>query len=410
MRVLFLLQDLPYPPSTGINSKVYNLILHLSAKGWNCDLLCFADGHAEARQEEFLRRVQNVEILSCIPRPAGIMLSLKKIFFLLTGRPASLGGFYSAEFQGALRRAADSRKYDLVHYDLINMAQYLPYGPRVPSILSSNDAISLSYSRMIAENSGLLRKVYLAIAGWLILNYERRAYPKFDRVHVVSDEDAAHLTKNSPGLAIEVIPIAVNGSYAEPLPAPSAESHAARIVFTGNLDIPGIANGLFSFLERAYAGFKREAGEFEFFVLGPNASVADEKRISFFSAVRYFRWVEDYKKFLLNADIVLLLDKSGTGIKTRVLEAMALGKPVVGTRIAFGGISVESGKHCYICDTPEEAATHLKRLVSDRALRERIGKSARELILAKYSMSVVGPEWEALYSELAAAPRGNARG
>ncbi len=399
MKLLFLLQDQPYPPSTGINRKAYNLISYLASKGWECDLLCFGSGEASERAAELEKKVPGVKVLSVVPKPCGPALLIKKAFSLLRGLPPSLGEFRSRNFSRALEKAAKLKKYDAVHYDVINMAQYLPWGPQAPSVLSSNDAISLSYERMITENKGILRKAYLALAAFLIKSFEREVYPEFSSVHVVSEEDAGHLRRIFPKIALEVIPIAVDSSFVDYTPFQAeAVREVPRVVFTGNLDIPGIANGLFDFLDKSYRDVLA-VSPFEFWVSGPGASEEDEKRLSAFPGLRYYRWVEDYKAFLASADIVLILDRSGTGIKTRVLEAMAFGKPVIGTSIAFGGIRAEDGKHCFVSNTAQKTAADLKRLLMAPSLRRRTGKAARDLVLAEYTMSFVGPKWERLYKE-----------
>lgn len=404
MKILFLLQDFPYPPSTGINRKVYSLLSYLTSKGWKCDVLCFGAPGSAAKAPALEAALPGVKVLSVIPLPYGAGAGFKKILSLLRGLPPSLGGFSSVEFRAALRRAGESKAYDAVHYDVINMAQYLPWGPAAPSVLSSNDAISLFYERMIKESPGLLRRLYLTVSKFLISRYENKVYPGFDRVHVVSEEDSSHLKKSCPGLSVAVIPLAADSSSPEAAPSGAGgEASPPRVAFTGNLDIPGIANGLFDFLEKAYGGVVADAAPFEFHVLGPKASAADERRLSAYERVEYFRWVEDYRSFVAGADILLSLDRSGTGIKTRVLDAMALAKPVIGTRIAFGGIEAESGKNCFICDNPAETAAALKRLLGDKTLRETVGKAARELIDSKYSMRRVGPKWEALYTGLGRA-------
>lgn len=403
MKILFLLQALPYPPTTGINRKAYNLIAYLAAKGWECDLLCFGDEAGAAAAAELEKRTPGVKVLSVIPTPRGFELLAKKVLSLLRGLPPSLGEFSSGIFGAALDKAGEAKKYDAVHYDVINMAQYLPRGPKAPSLLSSNDAISLSYERMIAENRGPLRKAYLWTAMRLIRRFERKVYPLFDKVHVVSREDAAHLRGVCPEIGLEIIPIAVDESFTGREPSfAGARGGAVKVLFTGNLDIPGIANGLFDFLNGPYKDISA-AVPFEFHVLGPKASVHDEKRVAAFPGVKYYRWVEDYADFLASADILLALDRSGTGIKTRVLEAMALGKPVIGTKIALGGISADNGRHCFLCNGPRETAAALKQLLGDPALREKMGKAARELVLSEYSMAVVGPRWAHLYSSLKAA-------
>lgn len=400
MRILFLLQVFPYPPVNGISSKAFNLIRYLASKGWRCDLLCFGTAAEAARSAELEAAVPGARVLAVIPPAAGAGRAARKVLCLLKGLPPSIGEFESREFKAALL-AAGGGGYDAVHYDVINMAQYLPWGPKAPSVFSSNDAVSLFYRRMSAEASGTLNRLYLKLAGRLIAAFERKIYPRFDRVHVVSEEDAAHLKNSCPGLGIEVIPIAVDASFSPPdRPAAKAGKSCPCVVFSGNLGIPGIANGLFDFLSAAYPDVRAGGLPFEFRVLGPNASAADERRLLSYPGLKYARWAENYKDFLSEADIVLALDRSGTGIKTRVLEAMALGKPVIGTKIAFGGISARDGSHCLVCNTPSETGAALKRLLADGGQRERIGKAARELILSTYSMSVTGPKWEALYTGL----------
>ena len=405
MRILFLLQDFPCPPTTGINRKVYSLLSGLAARGCDCDVLCFGVPGAAARVPAFEAAIPGVKVLRVVPLPSGTGGIVKKLLSLLRGLPPSLGGFSSAEFRAALLEAGESKSYVAVHYDVINMAQYLPWGPAAPSVLSSNDAISLFYERMIKESPGVLRRLYLLVSKHLIARYEKKVYPEFDRVHVVSEQDSAHLKKLCPGLVVEVIPIAADNSFLEYItPGALSGGKLLRVLFTGNLDIQGIANGLFDFLENACGTVIAGSAPFEFYVLGPKASVEDESRIAAFPGVKYFRWVEDYGSFVAGADILLSLDKSGTGIKTRVLDAMALGKPVIGTSIAFGGIEGENGKHFFVRNSPAETAAALKLLLGDRALREKAGKAARDLVLAKYSMAVVGPKWEALYAGLKRNP------
>lgn len=399
MKLLLLLQDIPFPPATGINTKVFNVLKRLSGAGWECDLLCFATGDWAPRRAALEACLPGVKVLDVHAPPTGATLVLKKVLAFLRGLPPSLAGFGSASFAASLEAVAAAKKYDVVHYDVINMSQYLGFGPAAPSLLSSNDAISLAYDRMIAQNASPLRKLYLAAATALIRRYERRVYIKFDMVHVVSAEDADHLRSIAPGLRLVVIPVAVDSSYLEPGPFPRRPG-PPRVLFMGNLNIPGIANGLFDFLDGAYADLAASAPPFEFRVLGPKASAAQEARLAGCPGLKYFKWVEDYRAFVAEADVVLVLDKSGTGIKTRVLEAMALGRPVIGTDIAFGGIEARDREHCLLRRTPQEIAEALAHLLHDPLLAAELGAHARELVLARYSIDQVGPCWEKLYADL----------
>lgn len=397
MRILFLLQDLPYPPSTGINAKAYSVIRYLASKGWRCDILCFGSDGAASLINEFEAAAPGAKIIGVYPKPSRLTVLFNKIRFFCSGLPPSFGEFRCESFVKALRSVSLTVNYDTVHYDVINMAQYLPDGPNVPSVLSSNDAISLSYSRMVEQNRGLLRKIYLSIAAFLIKRFEKSTYSKFSAVHVVSPDDASYLKNVCPEMRVITIPIAVDESVIGFNPGGRVKNAPLRMVFSGNLNIPGIANGLFEFLDSAYGEISASYPFLEFYVLGPKASPLDEKRVLLYPRLKYFRWVEDYKNFIASADIVLILDKSGTGIKTRVLDAMALGRPVIGSKIALSGLAVENTRHCFIANTPSEINQAIAKLVESPDMREKMGSEALELIRSKYSMAVIGPQWETLY-------------
>lgn len=408
MKILFLLQDVPYPPASGINTRVFNILSCLCAGGNKCDLLCFGGEGAEFRAAALAEKVPGVKVLAVVPPNKGFRKLLYKILHFLRGEPPSLGEFNSALFRSRFAEAAASEKYDVVHYDMLNMAQYRGAVQGLPSMLSSCDAISLSYARTAAETGNPLRRLYLMAASALIRNYERQIYPRFNKVHVVAGEDARHLLQVSPGTDLAVIPIVVPAELFEKGPVPEGvlgTERPRKICFTGNLDIPGIRNGLLDFLVRGYPRLRAAFPGVELHVLGPKASSRDRCEISRQPNVRYFDWIENFRGFLASGDAVLFLDRSGTGIKTRVLEAMGLGRAVVGTANALAGINAVDGEHCLRCEGPEEAADALVRLLSDPGLRAGLGKAARALILAEHSVQAVAPRWEALYREVAAAAR-----
>ncbi|MHB0995537.1 MAG: glycosyltransferase family 4 protein [Elusimicrobiales bacterium] len=406
MKILFLLQDVPYPTANGINTRVFNILDALASRGVKCDLLCFGDAGAEVRAAALEEKIPGVKVLAVVPPNRGFGKLLCKILHFLRGEPPSQGEFNSSFFRREFVEAAASAQYDAVHYDMLNMAQYHGAVQGLPSMLSACDAISLSYARTAAETRNPLRRLYLLAAAALIRAYERDIYPRFSQVHVVAGEDAGHLLQVSPETDVEVIPIVVLTDLLEKAPAPEGVPGAdcqGRICFAGNLDIAGIRKGLLDFLGRGYPRLRAAFPEVELHILGPKASPRDRREISSHRNVRYFDWVEDYAGFISSADAVIFLDRSGTGIKTRVLEAMGLGRAVVGTANALSGINAVPGEHCLRCEGPEEAADALALLLSNPGLRAGLGKAARALILAEYSVQAVAPRWEELYREAAAA-------
>ena len=95
-------------------------------------------------------------------------------------------------------------------------------------------------------------------------------------------------------------------------------------------------------------------------------------------------YVEDTRPYLARASVIIL-PIHGFGIKTRLLEAMAMGKPVVISSAGIHGIDVTPEKDIIVADGPEEFAERVIKLLNDEALRKKIGTNARKLMEEKYS-------------------------
>jgi glycosyltransferase involved in cell wall biosynthesis len=115
---------------------------------------------------------------------------------------------------------------------------------------------------------------------------------------------------------------------------------------------------------------------------------------------------EEARRLYAEADIFLSPIKTGTGIKTKTLEAMANGKPIIGFRNSFRGVPVTNGQHALIADSNEEFAQLFAMLVNDPALRRRIGTAAREFIGVTFNPQTLGAQLIDAYAAAShAAPR-----
>jgi len=118
---------------------------------------------------------------------------------------------------------------------------------------------------------------------------------------------------------------------------------------------------------------------------------------------------EQARKLYAEADIFLSPIKTGTGIKTKTLEAMANGKPIIGFRNSFRGVPVENGKHALIADSNEEFARLFEKLVADPVLRNRLGEAARDFIRENFNPKTLGARLMSAYSTAAQLTQGDAQ-
>lgn len=395
IHILLLLPELPFPPCNGGRWKVFNLIQILTQKGHRCDILCFGEP-ASPHLRAYEALMPGVRVLDVVVYPTGIRRWAGILWGLLRGEPYSMGAISSPVFARTVKAALKNSDYDVVHLDIINMAQYLPLASTKPTVHSPNDATSLSYMRMIPQESSWRRKFYLKIGRVFLRRYERIIYPRFNKVHVVSPVDGEYLRNLNSKIDVEIVPIAVDPSYLDAGQDRSVQC-TQRIIISGNLENPGIAAGLEEFLRHAYPSLLRAHPDIELVILHQHATPGLTRRLRSLPHVTFVEWVDDYVNFINTADIVLALDKAGTGIKNRVIQAMALGLPVVGSQVAYEGIPVTNGDDGFVFTTIDECVQLISQLLADGDLRRNAGQRARALVKREYTLSVLSARYEALY-------------
>ncbi len=401
MRILFVLPSVPYPPSDGGEMKVFNLLKYLSLRH-QCDLICLGVANPEIH-EGFKATLPHIGSVQIVPYPTRLTRYLGAWKEILRLNPPSLARFASHELGGMLAAAGSSGRYDVIHYDIINMAQYHTDPATTASVHSPNDATSCVYFRRARVTQDYFLKCKLYISAILLRRYERKVYGRFSKIHVVSDDDKNYLDKVAGNPNVEVIPISSGYSYdLSAHPKATAQKAGGKqgpvVVVCGNLGDASIARGFSNFLRDVFPFVLNKFPDVRLRVLGRR--VADDilQNIKQFSNIEYFTWVENFETFITEADVVLIPDLAGArGAKTRVVQAMGLNRAVLGSETAFDGIPATNGVHGLIYQTSEQCCSLLLYLLNNEDRRRSLGAAAAQLAAEKYSLDRIGPKYEALY-------------
>lgn len=395
LRILFLLPDPPYPVTNGMRWKVF-FLLKLLSKRHHCDVLCFVDD-PKLSLDDCKTALPDVGFLKPLSVVAGWRRIIRAVAHVARGLPPSFARYGSKQHRNAFMTAVKAGQYDVIHYDIVNMAQFLSFAPLVPSVHSPNDATSLFYRRMALSERSFLLRTKLKVASALLRYYERANYARFSKIHVVSGVDADYLKSLVPQVDVVKIHFGVDDVDVR-AQASEASNDAPLILVLGGSNVPGIAGGIREFLANGVprifnhfpeARIRFHGRDMEKFLAG--MSGADQVEIS--------SWVEDFNALIDQASIVVLPDLAGTGLKTRALQSMARGKPVVGTDVAFEGFRdvVVDGEHCLIAHTIEEVTIMVEDLIGDKERCCAIGENAAGLITQEFSWSVLIEKYADLY-------------
>ncbi len=199
--------------------------------------------------------------------------------------------------------------------------------------------------------------------------WEPRYAEKFDRCTTVSELDQQLLMKANPRLQVDVIPNGVDIEKYQPLPLPP-ENASPSLMFIGSMGYPPCVDAVLYFAMRFFLSFVRRSTQWSCGSLGadPHPEVLNSMAMACMSQ----GWVADVVPYYQQSTVCVVPLRAGGGTRLKILEAMALGRPVVSTTIGCEGLEVVDGEHLFIADTPEQFAEKTVRLLRDRQLYQHI--------------------------------------
>jgi len=391
LRVLLISRCPPYPLHLGDRLIVWHLAEELVRRGHTLDLLAFTqspDDVADIPQYAHL-----FDQITLLPEPARpphkIMARL-----LFAGRrfPRRAGAAWSPAMWQAVAEHAASGRYAVAHlFGGIHVYEILHALGRLPALITPYE----SYSLYLQRELGLQRRLATRLRLWVTQRYEGFMFTPYARAVVVAQPDRAALQRIAPWLKVEVIPNGIDLGTFQPLPI---ERDPATILFTGNYEYaPNVDAALL--LARTILPQVREqipSARLQLVGHAPPPSLTALRS----DAIDVTGRVADIRPYLAQATVYAAPLRLGAGIKNKVLEALAMGAPVVASPIAADGISI-SQDFSGVLAAPEQFAAALVRLLHDAGLRQRLSVNGRTLIEARYSWTAVAAQYERLYRSIA---------
>jgi glycosyltransferase involved in cell wall biosynthesis len=230
----------------------------------------------------------------------------------------------------------------------------------------------------------------------MLYRWEPQYAERFDRCITVSEDDKKLLSTANPKLHVDVISNGVDTRLLNPLPP---RNNQPTLLFIGTMNYKPCIDGMLFFYREVLPELKKKLPGIQLWIVGanPTPDVLALQGEGVFVTGR----VKDIIPYYAKSSISIVPLRAGGGTRLKVLEAMALGRPVVSTTIGSEGIDADDGKHLLIADDPEQFAEQIYALMSDRDLYQRIATNARELVVSKYDWDVLTHKLEQIY----AAPR-----
>lgn len=403
MRILFLSTWFPHPADNGSKIRVSHLLRALGARH-QVTLLSFAFGTATPDQPgELAQRCEAVHTVALDPFAANRAGTLARF---LSPRPVVTRPVPA--MSQLLAATLSSASFDAVVASTEVMAAYALACPAPRRLLEEHNSLTrLMHDRYASRPSPVER--LRCWASWRkAARYEARLFRRFDLVTMVSEPDAATSRRLLPGgsppdsyPAVRVVSNGVDCVYHRPGLAPPLPD---TLVFNGALTYRANYDAMSYFLSEIFASVRAVRPGVSLTITGSTAGV-DLAALPLGEGVSLTGFVDDIRPHVTAAYACVVPLREGGGTRLKILEAMALGTPVVATPKGAEGLAVTPDHDILIAHDPAAFAHQVLRLLREPGLRARLATNARRLVEQRYDWLAIGQRFAGLLEALEATPR-----
>ena len=390
--ILFLAHRVPFPPNRGDKIRAHHLLKKLAQLA-PVHVGCFAENDEDRASKAELERFAVSHCVVDRTKP----LLLAGVEALLRHKPVSLTAFHSPRLVDWIKTTLSQRSIDTIVVFSGQMGQYIPQDFEGRVVLDLCDVDSAKFENYAQSGE----RVWLnGREGRLLAREEERLARRADATILISDAEAELFVQRLLAPNSATVEVAGNGIDADLFDPDAVEAHPAltgshepHFTFTGQMDYRPNEQAVLWAIEHLLPVLRERYAGAHFHVVGrnPTASLTAHRMTP---GVTIWGEVPDVRPFISGADCVLAPLLIARGVQNKVLEAMAMARPVLLTPQAATGIAGTDGVHWMVSEAdPQAMASRFESLWADRAATSRMGKAARKFVLAEHT-------WEAMLSPI----------
>ena len=403
--VLFLAHRVPFPPDRGDKIRSHHVLKALAARG-PVHVGCFAETATDRAAEPYLASVAETWCMPIRSKP----LALAGMEALLRRGPVSLAAFRNRRLAEWVTRTLEGHRIEAIYVFSGQMGQYVPADWTGRLLVDLVDVDSAKFEAYARERRAPMRWIDAREAR-LLRREEARLAERADQTLLVTEAEAALFRSRLPEpsrCGVGVLGNGIDAALFDPervQPHPELATAGPHFVFTGQMDYKPNVDAAVRAIDHLMPEIRAVHRFAQFHVVGrkPAAELVARHGAN---GARVWGEVADVRPFLAGADVVLVPLSIARGVQNKVLEAMAMARPVLVTPAAATGIAARDGEHFAVADTDVELIGRAFDLIARAEVAQSMGAAARRLVLETMS-------WPAMLASLpglvGADPKGRRR-
>lgn len=394
-RILVVTTSVPDPPHWGSAIRVRELVRELS-KRHRVSLLTYT----RPWEDENVRALKAIfESVHTVPAHwpdssdrAGHLRSFASL------QPFAVRRMTSPAMQQALDELLRAGDFDLVQVESSFMSG-LDLSSAPTTILDEHNIEYELLGRTARVERNLSRKLFNLVEFAKVRHTERQAWKRFDGCVVTSERDLSEIASLVPGRPVATVPNGVDLAGFAPQPG----TVTSGLVFTGLMSYRPNIDAVTYFVREILPLIHRTRPAETLTIVG--WGIPHEVRMLLGPRVIATSSVPDVRPYLAGAAAVVAPIRIGGGTRLKVLEALAMARPLISTTLACEGLDLESGNHLLVADDPSRFAEAVIRVLEDRSLADRLGAAGRQMVESRYGWEASAAQLEAFHERVVASKR-----
>ena len=394
MKILYLAHRLPYPPNKGEKIRTFHQIQQL-AKNHTIHLCSFVDDPDDLPHVSALRQYcASVEVIYRSQAPTVFLAAAA----FLRRSPFSVSLFYRKALAEKVLQKAARERFDCIIVSSSSMAQYAYQVPDIPKILDFIDVDSEKW-RLYAQHHSFLRSFVYRLEAQRLARYEETIARVFDHSIFSSEAESRLFQARASGRPVSAISNGVDLDHFAPSPIDSLAASRPTVVFTGVMDYFPNVDAVAYFCRDIFPVVRRTVPDARFYIVGRNPT-RQVRDLGKQTNVMVTGAVPDVRLYLAQARVAVAPVRLACGVQNKILEAMAMGVPVVGTAETFKGIAASEQDGVRIAGDSLSFARQVTTLLRDAAFSREAGLQARRYVERHHRWEDQGVKLEALLEEV----------
>ena len=395
MKVLQICNKPPYPPVDGGTMAMNSITQGLLREG--CDVKVLAvetDKHpadVDKMPADYRERTRfEAEYVDLGVKP------LEAAVAMLCGESYHVRRYRSEAFAQRLRRILEQEEFDVIHMESPFLTPYLPLIRSLSEakvVLRAHNVENIIWKRVAESTPHGLKRWYLKHLSLTLRAYELEHVNDYDGVVCITRNDAEYFKQNGCRRPVTAIPFGV-----EPEEYAGVDAEPGSLFHIGAMDWMPNRESIEWLLDEVWPVVHREVPQARLYLAG--RKMPQKWMKAQIEGVSVVGEVPDAGYFIAGKQINVVPLRSGSGIRVKIIEAMAAGKAVVTTTVGAQGIEYTDGENLLIADTPEQFARQIKQLVEDQDYCAKVGEAAARLVAEQYDVKKLTGRLLRFYEEI----------